>query len=117
MGLVVIGGTVLATVTYFAALLPAVVKRGVRFAAIFFAATLGMLWTRQAVVIRKITDCGLDFAEWLQAILLFSPPREISARHVEPGLMAGFSFRPFFAAAISILSLPTLFLAYREARS
>ncbi len=116
-GLVAIGGTLVATLGYSIALTMANKWRGVQGMLALFVAVVAALWALQAISISRLPICDLSAMEWLKGVTVFSPACEISTQNVEPGQIAGFGFRLFFAALITILSLPAFLFAYRDSRN
>ncbi len=107
----------MAIIAYLTALTVAVRTGGLRRAALLFVGVLLVLWLLQIVALARLTDCNLSPIEWAKGVLLFNPDCDASARNVESDLLVGFGFRTFFAAAITILSLPAFVFAYRDAQN
>jgi hypothetical protein len=91
--------------------------RGLQGMLALYVAVVAALWGLQALSISRLPDCNLSAIEWLKGVSLFSPACEISTRNVEPDQIAGFAFRLFFTALITILSLPAFLFAYRDSRN
>lgn len=117
IGLVVLGGLLVATIGYSIALTTAKKGYGIKGMAVFSFVVVLALWGLQAISISRLPNCSLSGTEWLKGVMLFRPDCAINAGNVELGQFMGFAFRKFFAVTIAILSLPAFLLAYRDSRN